>query len=368
MKNVDLHPDDYLPQPPPQDIVQRYGIAIVGCGNIAQYIHLPAYRKFGYRIVAACDVVEEKARKVAEDHGIPFWTTRVEEVMDRRDVAVIDLAVRPEDRLAVVEQLALAGKPILSQKPLAPTMEESERIVEICHAADITLMVNQQARWAPYHVAMKVLIERGVFGHLYSLLHVHRQYQDLPDRRYRTVRDFTLIENGIHYVDLSRYFTGRTPRWTKTTTTSVPGQNAKDPMIYTILCEYEPDDLMSTLHFNNIALGLHHSPYLWYFDGTDASASIARYGTLRDGRTEVTISFKEEPDQRQVFHIHGGWFPDGWGGTMGEMLCALAEGREPQTSGRDNLNSIRVTHAAVESSKTGRTIEIPPEGNTRDGG
>ena len=65
MKHVDLHPDDYLPQPPPQDIVQRYGVAIVGCGRIVQNAHLSAYRKFGYRVVAVCDVVEEKARKVA---------------------------------------------------------------------------------------------------------------------------------------------------------------------------------------------------------------------------------------------------------------------------------------------------------------
>ena len=90
-------------------------------------------------------------------------------------------------------------------------------------------------------------------------------------------------------------------------------------------------------------------------------ASIARYGSLRDGRTELTLSFKEDPDQRQVFHIQGGWFPDAWGGTMAEMQRALAAGIEPQASGQDNLNSIRITDAAVESSKTGRTVEIPPE-------
>jgi predicted dehydrogenase len=240
-------------------------------------------------------------------------------------------------------------------------LAEAERIVEICEEAGITLMINQQARWAPYHTAMKVLIDRGCLGHLYSVLHVHRQCQDSIDSTWLTTPDLTIIDNGIHYVDLSRYFTGRTPRWVKTTTTRVPGQHAMDPMIYTILCEYEPADLMSTLHFNNIAPALHHSPYLWHIDGTDASASIARHGPLRDGRTELTISFKEDPDQRQVFHIHGSWFPDAWGGTMGEMQRALAAGVEPQVSGRDNLNSIRITNAAVESSKTGQTVEIPPE-------
>ena len=232
MKHIELHPEDYLPAAPPQEIVQRYGIAIIGCGNIARNTHLPAYRKFGYRVVAACDVIEEKARTVAGEYNIPFWTTNIEAVIDRHDVDIVDLAVRPEDRLAAVEQLAPAGKHILSQKPLAPTLAEAERIVEVCEEAGVTLMINQQARWAPYHTAMKVLIDRGCFGHLYSVLHVHRQFQDSSDSTWLTTPDFTIIDNGIHYVDLSRYFTDRTPRKVKTTTTCVPGQNALDPMIY----------------------------------------------------------------------------------------------------------------------------------------
>ena len=57
MQQIELHPDDYLPASPPQEVVQRYGIAVVGCGNIARNTHLPAYHKFGYRVVAACDVI-----------------------------------------------------------------------------------------------------------------------------------------------------------------------------------------------------------------------------------------------------------------------------------------------------------------------
>lgn len=130
------------------------------------------------------------------------------------------------------------------------------------------------------------------------------------------------------------------------------------PMVYTLLGFYEPNDLLSTLHFNNIATGIHHSPYLWYFDGTDASASIARYGSLREGRTELAIALKDKPDERHVIPIEGAWAPEAWGGTMGEMLTALAEGREPQVSGRDNLDSIRVTSAGAESYESGLAVEV----------
>ena len=358
MESVDLRPADYAPAPPSANVVQRYGIAIVGCGGIAQSSHLPAYAKFGYRVVATCDLVEGNARRAAETYNISFWTTNLDEILDRADVDIIDLAVRPSDRLELVERIAASGKHILSQKPLAPTFAEAQRIVEVCEDGGITLMVNQQARWAPYHKAMMVLIERDVLGHLFSVVHVHRQNQDVADSPERDVPDSTMIGNGIHYVDLSRYFTGRTPNRVRATAALKPGQYFKSPMMYTILCEYDPSDLMATLHFNNIATGLHHSPYLWFLDGTKASASIARYGTLREGRTELTVAFADDPDRRQVINIQGQWSPEAWGGAMAEMLSALAERREPQTNGKDNLSSIRVTNAAVESYRSGRTVEV----------
>ena len=41
-------------------------------------------------------------------------------------------------------------------------------------------MVNQQARWAPAHRAVKRLIDRGILGHVYSVMHVIRSFQDVP--------------------------------------------------------------------------------------------------------------------------------------------------------------------------------------------
>ena len=85
---------------------------------------------------------------------------------------------------------------------------------------------------------------------------------------------------------------------------------------------------------------------------------LSRVGGLTHGRTELTVSFGDDPGQRQVSDMQGQWNPDAWGGSMAEMLNALEEGREPETSGVDNLDSIRVTNAAVESSKTGRPVEL----------
>jgi predicted dehydrogenase len=346
---LQLRPEDYRPAPPPEAIRQRYGIGLVGCGRIARNAHLRAYRDFGYRVVGACDLVEANARAAAEEYGIPFWTTRLEDLLARSDVDVIDLAVHASQRRPLVEQIAGAGKPILSQKPFALTMEDAVHMVETCRRAGVALMINQQARWAPAHRALKLVLESGVLGHLYSVLHVLRSFQDVPGSWFVQLEHFNIVDHGVHYLDLTRYLTGRTPVRVKATTTPVPGQVAVSPMIYSVLLEYPPAArVMSTLHFNNIvrARGAHR--HEWFLDGTAASAWASP--------DELAIA--RGPDERQVFPIEGRWFPEAFGGSMAEFLSALAEGREPATSGRDNLDTIRIAYAAVASSQTGRTAEL----------
>src|SRR4051794_2414779 len=116
MAVISLQPEDYRPAPPPDEIKRRYGIAIVGCGTIVRQAHLPAYRKFGYRVVGACDVVAAAARATAEQFDIPYWTTDIDELLARPDVDVVDLAVHASQRPPLVAKIAAAGKHILSQK------------------------------------------------------------------------------------------------------------------------------------------------------------------------------------------------------------------------------------------------------------
>jgi predicted dehydrogenase len=345
---LELQSEEYQPRPPER---HDYGIGLIGCGGVARGAHLPAYRQFGYNVVACCDMSEAAMRQAQAEFEIPFGTTDVDALLARPDVDIVDLAVHATQRRPLVEKIAAAGKAILSQKPFAMNEGDARHMVDVCERSGVALMVNQQARWAPAHRAVKVLLDRGILGHVYSLLHVNRSFQDVPGSWYVALENFNIVDHGIHYIDLSRFFTGRTPIRVKATTTSVPDQTAVSPMIYSILCEYEPAaQMMTTLHFNNIiaASGVHR--YEWLIDGTE--------GSLVASQSELAVCLKENPTAKVTFPIRGRWFPDAFGGSMGEMMQALTEAREPMTSGRDNLNSIRIADAAVESSQTGQTVGL----------
>lgn len=352
MQAVQLTPDMYQPEAPGK---HDYRIGILGCGGIVRGAHLPAYGSFGYHVVAACDLIADNVKDAQDRFGIPKITTQVDELLANEEVQILDLAVHANQRLPLVERICelrpgnLLG--ILSQKPFAMQWEDATRMVELCAQTGIVLMVNQQARWAPAHRALKVLIEQGILGHVYCVTHFHRSFQDVPGSWYAALENFNIVDHGIHYIDLLRNFTGLNPIRVKAAATMVPGQAAVSPMCHTILCEFAPaNQVMGMSHFNNIVQTSALHEYGWYVDGTEGSACASR--------NEVVVSLRAYPQHKQVFQIQGSWFPDAFGGSMGELMQSLNENREPMTSGRDNLNSIRIAYAAVESAATGRSVDL----------
>jgi predicted dehydrogenase len=361
MTAIDLPPSAYQPAAPDR---KDYGIGLIGCGGIARGAHLPAYQKFGYRVVAACDLIEENLRQAQRQFGIPRVTTRIRDLLNDPEVQIVDLAVHGSQRLPIVEQICAARPPhllgVLSQKPFAMTWADAVRMVQLCRQKALPLMVNQQARWAPAHRALKILIERGIFGHVYCVTHFHRSFQDHPGSWYAALQDFNIVDHGIHYIDLCRYFTGLNPIRVKAAATAQPGQAAVSPMCHTILMEFPPEaQVVAVSHFNNIVRTPPLHRYEWFIDGTEASAMASR--------SDLVVSFRDHPDHSQTLRIQGSWFPDAFGGSMGELMAALNEGREPQTSGQDNLNSIQIAYAAVESAATGKTVELKTQGGQQHG-
>lgn len=343
-----LTPSDYQPTAPQK---KDYGIGIVGCGGIVRHAHLPAYRQFGYRVVGCCDINPEAVRAAQEQFEIPFGTTEIEELIARDDVEILDVAVHAKVRREVMEVVSRAGKPVLSQKPFAMHWDAAAAMVRMCRERGVKLMVNQQARWAPQHAAIKAVLDRGLLGHVYSVVHFGRGFQDEPGSWFVNLENFNIVDHGIHYIDLVRHFTGRTPLRVRATASKIPGQVAVSPMQHTILMEWEPEAMLTAMsHFNNIVQTRALHRYEWLIDGTE--------GSLIGTGEELVVSLKSAPEQKHVLPIQGNWFPDAFGGSMGELMRAIAEDREPLTSGEDNLDSIRIAYAAVESSQSGRTVEL----------
>lgn len=349
---------DYLPQLPEDVDPDRYGIGLVGCGTIANQAHLPAYRKIGLRVVACCDVNEEAARRTAEAFDIPFWTTKVSELLEREDVAIVDLAVHPEARMGILEEIAKAPRPVLCQKPLAIDLQQAYLLGRYAEKHGIVLGVNQQARFAPAHKALRLLLDRGLVGEPFYIQHVMRSFQDMEGWWWTNMPDFNIVDHGVHYLDLCRYFSqaaGNPAReWNRLhcTTAQLPDQISVSPMVYSANLEFGGtggrESFMASMQFNNIVRSRTSHSYNWWVDGSE--------GSVFGNQEKLYVSLAKEGSVLHEIRLKGTWFPDGFAGSMAGFIAAVARGEKPPVTAEDNYNTVAMTTAMVVSSREGRMV------------
>jgi predicted dehydrogenase len=101
------------------------------------------------------------------------------------------------------------------------------------------------------------------------------------------------------------------------------------------------------LWFNDVVQGK-DSHYEFTVDGTQ--------GLVRGNATQVTIALKDAEPPVLRLELKGTWFPDAFAATMAELMRAIQEDDEPAVSGRDNLKTLRLALAAVQSSKEHRPV------------
>src|SRR5690606_3847841 len=119
-------------------------IAIVGAGEIVDLAHLPAYKAHGLKVIGITDLDPQRAKAVAERHGIPKVYTSNEALAADPDVAVVDIAVFPWAQFEVAKPMLDAGKDLLCQKPISYDYDEAKRLVEHANKKKRVMAVNQQ--------------------------------------------------------------------------------------------------------------------------------------------------------------------------------------------------------------------------------
>ncbi|HWP30412.1 MAG TPA: Gfo/Idh/MocA family oxidoreductase [Fimbriimonadales bacterium] len=322
-----------------------YGIGILGCGEIVNLAHLPAYRAAGLNVVACYDLREEAAKRTAEKFNIPNVCRTLDELLEREDVRIVDIAFHIEGRKEAIEKAAKAKKHILVQKPIANTLQDAEHMIAIAEKHNVKIQANQQARWAGVYLLLKKWVQNGAIGSLNFIHFDVRGWQDDPQTWYVKMPNFTLCDHGIHYFDLVLYFADKEPQKIAAMQTAFPGQVSVAPMLYGALIFFEEGLMVCHTFHNKVEI-----PNPWEFrvvlDGDEGAIFCdGSKGILR--RKDGTF-IEQEPKSR--------WFPDAFLGPMADLMDAIEEDREPACSGRSNLRTLRLVLSALESAEKNTVV------------
>jgi len=331
---------------PTDPMKYRPKIALIGCGGITES-HLTAYRAAGYQVAAFCDRILERAEKRRADfypEAAVFTDYRY--VLDLKNVEVVDIATHPEDRVEVIEHALLSHKHVLSQKPFVTDLDTGERLVALAEKAGRKLAVNQNGRWSPHFSYMRHAVEQGAIGQVLGAhLGVHWNHDWVAGSPFDSVHHVILYDFAIHWFDILCCFMGdRQATRIFASLASAEGQTAKPPLLGQALVEYE--GAQASLVFDAFTR----------FGSQDTTILAGTKGTLFStgpdlGKQTVTLTTE---DGESTPALEGAWFPDGFHGTMGELLCAIEEDREPSNSARNNLRSLALCFAGLRSAETGQ--------------
>ncbi len=339
----------------PEDPAARGGVAILGSGTIAQSAHLPAYEQHGVGVVGVWSRNPATTAGVRERFpSVGRVYASAEELLADPQVRYVDLATGPEGRLAWIKAAVEAGKHVLAQKPLtlsADDLAALPALLERAAAAGVRVAVNHNGRWAPPWRAASLLIRDGAVGDVVGVTHLHdKALPPLAGTPFDDVPHMLLTDYLLHWVDITRGWLadgGAGPvRTVQAVDSRVPGQpaEARNPWSATLTMG-TGSGATATVRISGSNVTSRPGCPFWVHGTT---------GTLRG--SVLLDSDRLEVDDGSTsteVELSGAWFVDGFAAAMGELMCAVAEDREPENSAADAAESVRLVLAARESAERG---------------
>jgi predicted dehydrogenase len=273
------------------------------------------------------------------------------------DCDAVLVVTPPDTHLPVATTAFLAGKHVLVEKPLAPSLGEARELVSAASAADRILMVSQNYRFRAPVRAIQAAIARGEIGDLVAVqIEFRRDTKrafDPQNFRY-TMKHPQLIDMSIHHWDLLRAITGRNVTAIDAKSWRMPGSPfIHDPAVAALATL---DGGVPVTYHGNFATEGTLTSWNGDWEITGETGRILWTGGVTDATTgDVTLHcYGEEPvplPQPELPAVDRA-------ASLQAFRHAVVTGIQPETSGADNLHSISCVLAAVASVELGRAITL----------
>ncbi len=331
-------------------------IGIVGAGTIVRAAHIPAYLQEGLTVDAVFDLDQDLARTAAAAAGADVAST-LDDLFARSTVSVVDIAVPPSSQVTIARQALDAGKHVLCQKPLAPTLSEAADLVEHAERRGLLLAVNQQMRWEPLVGAVRGALDDGTLGDpVAAVIDTNLNNEFPPGHWLRREPRVMGLFGAIHLFDALRFLFGN-PETVAARMLSDPRSGFDADMWVNAWLEW-PSGLFAVIHdrYTNLAGDIHARMRV-----EGSHGAVRGHFGLWDDYPNPSPDIVEVCNYGEAWRLASDtkpWLPDAFAGPMLSLIEAIDGDGAPATSGRDNLDTLRIVEAAYESSRRGTTVRI----------
>ena len=191
-----------------------YGIGIVGCGVISP-VHLNAIARVeNARLVATCDIVEQRAQAAAEKHGAEAWHADFTDLLARDDIDIVHITTPSSHHHVVSIAASDAGKHSFVTKPIDVTLQSIDAMIAAAERNGVKLAAVHQFRAYASYRALKQAIDQGRLGtiHYGNAFVPWWRAQDYYTDRWQGTWEWdgggALMNQSVHWVDLLLWMMG----------------------------------------------------------------------------------------------------------------------------------------------------------------
>lgn len=334
--------------------------ALFGAGFWAPYqlsgwLELP-----GVRCVAVYNRTRARAEELARRFGLPAVYDDPEKLLDEQAVDFVDICTAVETHADLVLRAARRRLPVVCQKPMARSYEEAERMVEACRQAGVPLLINENWRWQTPIRALREVLAAGVIGRVFrgriTMVSGFPVFRNQPFLR--ELEQFVITDIGSHLLDTARFLFGEAAALycqTHRVHEDIRGEDVATVMLKTV----DDATVVVEMGYAENYLERDRFPETFIFvEGARGSAELAPDYWLRVTTAEGTHARRIVPPRYSWADpayevVHSSIVP-----CQANLLAALRGEAPAETTGEDNLRTMRLVFSAYDSAAGGRVIRL----------
>ncbi len=340
------------------------GIGMIGSGFMGlTYSEVVAHHARGCRLAAVTG--GRRAGQLAADYGVPAEPT-AEALLARADVQAVVLATPDQERVVLTRLAAAAGKHVLAEKPMAPTVAECDQMIADCARSRVNLAVVKTERFRKLTQRAKQLIDDGTLGPI----HMIRTVSAFPlpfTRQLFAERPWMVDPQGgglfmgmaSHNTDFLRWLTGRNA--VKVFAQGATFSDIPAPALSVMAQVAFEGGIMSHMMITAElpTPSLPSSEVRFQVFGRDAMLDLENFEFLDLGRgdkwervcTPERFDYMKEPKSPIRLYPHIGVVQD--------FVDSIQEQRPPKVGGADGRAAVEICEACLISARTGAAVTLP---------
>ncbi len=341
-------------------MVNKTKFAIVGAGVISVNHARAIDANSEAEIVAICDIIPDKAIKLANEYSVEKTYENYEEMFKKEEIDILSVCVPSGSHAEITIAAARAGINVLCEKPLEITREKMTAMIEACRAANVKLGAVYQRRTLDAAIKTRKAIQEGKFGKLVlgdAYLKYYRSPGYYASAGWRGTWELdgggALMNQGVHGVDLIQWMMGevesvfayaaplvRDIEVEDTAVITVKYKNGAFGVIQGTTSVYPGQETRFEIHGENGSVIFADSGFKqWKFLNSDDP--IPQAGNVEGGSSDP----KSISSEGHYIYVD-------------DIIQAVKEDREPLVPGEEARKAVDLLLAIYKSARTGKEVKV----------